>query len=315
MNKSALKSIIFISFIIIYSINKPVSWPLDSAFARGDSSISISWTADSANTDPSWYIHFGNQCTGADSIYRHSDFIPGKTYKGVAYSYGGEDPWNLFRARIDSGYLVGSHLCHYREYGDPSDTITGTDCSGYLCYIWNVPRMSTSGLVQSSLFMTIDKTDLRAGDALVRGGYHCVFVAEADDPAETVVWEASSSVFGCRERVTDINTSYWEPFIALRYPEITGIFDNYNRGANLNSDLLSMKFLSMGRIKVTSLYGKKVFVRVYNILGQLIEQITLPTFSQNKEILSTKLLSKGIYLISLSIDNQIIFNKQVILYE
>ena len=121
-----------ILIICVCLITCALSWPLDSVLARGDSCINIAWTPDSINTDSGWYTSYGTYCTGEDSIYLHCDFIPGREYHGIAYSYGGEDPWYLVRGRLDSGYLVGSHQCPYQEYGDPSDTVTGTDCSGFL---------------------------------------------------------------------------------------------------------------------------------------------------------------------------------------
>ncbi len=302
-------------FIIICFINTSFSWPLDSTLARGDSCVNISWTPDSTNTDPSWYIHYGTQCTGTDSVYLHCDFIPEKPYKGIAYSYGGEDPWYLFRDRVDSGYFVGSHMCHYNEYGDPSDTIAGTDCSGFLCFIWNVPRMSTGGIIQSSLFDEIDKNDLQAGDGLVRGGYHCVFVVEADDPSEIVIWEASSSVFGCRERVTDINNSYWNTYTALRYPEITNIINNYKKSPKSTSDFISMRVFSNGKISVNSLYSKRMHIRVHNTLGQLIRKTALPAYAKSIEINNHNSFSKGIYFISVSINNHLISKKRIMLYK
>jgi hypothetical protein len=314
MNTRALINIPAITiFIIILTCTNSFSWPLDSALARGDSCITISWVPDSANTDPSWYVYYGTQCTGSDSIYLHCDFIPGRTYNGVAYSYGGEDPWYLFRSRIDSGFFAGSHLCHYNEYGDPSDTITGTDCSGYLCYIWNVPRMSTSAIVQSSLFEEIDKKDLRAGDGLVRGGYHCVFVVEADDPAETVIWEASSSVFGCRERITDMSNSYWEPYTALRYPEITKIFHHQSKNPHRASYLISMKVLSSGKTIISSLYSQEIQIQMYTMRGQLIDRVTIPAHTENFELTNCITNSNGIYIVSFVIRDHPVLKKQIAL--
>jgi hypothetical protein len=196
---------------------------MDSVFNRGDSCIAIAWTPDSRNTNPAWYIQYGGGCIVVDSIYRHCDFIAGHAYVGIAYSYGGEDPWYLFRERLANGFLVGSHLCHYNAFGDPTPVVTGTDCSGFLCFIWNVGRMSTGAMVASPAFQHIDRSAIRAGDALVRSGYHAVFVAEADDLTEALIWEATSTVNSCRARVTDLTDSAWNLYTPLRYSQITAI--------------------------------------------------------------------------------------------
>lgn len=200
------------------------SWPLDSALARGDSCVNVVWTPDERNVNIAWYRTCGTGCTGGDSVYRHCDFLAGREYRGVAYSYGGEDPYDLFAARVDSGFPVGSHLCHYQTCGDPSGKATGTDCSAFLCYVWNIPRVSTRVLINDSRLERIERSKVRAGDALVKAsaacGYHAIFVAEALDPTEAVLWEASSSVFGCRERVADITTAAWDCYTALRYPAL-----------------------------------------------------------------------------------------------
>jgi hypothetical protein len=208
---------------ILPAIGQPQNgdWHLDSALFRGDSSIGIVWTATAANTDPSWYLRYGASC---EQAFQKCDFIEGISYRGVAYSYGGEDSWDFFRERLAQGFLAGSHQCHYASYGDPSDTVTGADCSGFLSYVWNVPRTTTRGFVSNPYFESISKEDLRAGDALVKArsacGFHAVFVAEVTDPTEAVVWEASSTVFGCRERVTDLTHSYWDCFSAIRHPDL-----------------------------------------------------------------------------------------------
>jgi hypothetical protein len=196
------------------------AWPLDSVLYRGDSCIAIAWTPDSHNTNPAWYIQYGDGCIGVDTIYRHCDFVAGRTYNGVAYSYGGEDPWYLFRERVADGFLVGSHLCHYQAFGDPTPVVTGTDCSGFLCFIWNVSRMSTSAMVASPAYEHIARSAIRPGDALVRSGYHAVFVVEADDLTQGLIWEASSSVFSCRPRITDLTGSAWDLYTPLRNPQI-----------------------------------------------------------------------------------------------
>jgi hypothetical protein len=195
-------------------------FPLDSMLARGDSCLAVEWTPDSANTRSEWYIQNGSRCSGSDTVYLHSDFEAGTTYLGIAYSYGGEDSYHVFRDKVARGFLVGSHLCHYLSFGDPSDVIAGTDCSGFVCYLWNVPRTSTNGLASDPHYMVIDKSVLEPGDILVKAASHTVFIVEQDTATHYLAWESSSAVNGCRERIIDISTEEWDAYIALRNPDM-----------------------------------------------------------------------------------------------
>lgn len=303
---------VFSSLFLVFVCERTWTWPLDSVLIRGDSSVNITWIPDSINTDPTWYIQNGSLCTGSDTVYLHSDFIPGRTYHGIAFSYGGEDLWDVFGQRIDSGYPAGSHLCHYRTFGDPSPAIAGTDCSGFLCNIWNVPRMSTSGLAQSPRFEKIDKSQLRVGDALVRAGYHCVFVVESEDLTETVIWEASSSVFGCRERITDITESYWEPYIALRNPEISGIPINHSPFGKPVSSYLSLFIGPNNTIVITWRYFQAATVIMYTSQGRIIGKARIPAYSQRITIELPRPLAKGIYLFVICTNNARIIARPIV---
>lgn len=209
-------------FCITFSLmgNYIGSWPLDSVMTRIDSAISIQWVADSAVTDPTWYQENGDLCTGEDSIYRHSDFITGQSYRSIAYSYGGEDDWITFRERILEGTPAGSHLCHYKSIGDPTPYVTGSDCSGFLSYVWKVPRLSTTGFINSSRYEKISFEKLLPGDALVKAGTHAVIVIDPKTPENTLIAESTFRVNGCRYRSIDVTSSYWETYTALRYPEV-----------------------------------------------------------------------------------------------
>jgi hypothetical protein len=253
------------------------AWPLDSVFARGDSCIQIEWTPDSVNTNPAWYQRYGSGCKGVDTAYRHCDFIPGRPYRGIAYSYGGEDPWYLFRSRLTQGFLAGSHQCHYNVYGDPSDTVTGADCSGFLCFIWNIPRLSTVMLVQGSQFIKIGRTQIETGDALVRSGYHAVFVAEADDPTNAVIWESSSSLPGCRERITDLTSPAWDLYTPLRYPPVnSGIREN--PGVHRTRPSVSIEFRS-GDMLIRSRAAGILSATIVTLSGRCIAAQPLPPHS------------------------------------
>lgn len=197
---------------------------IDSVITLSDSCVQIEWTPDTSNTNPAWYLQYGSLCTGVDSSYKQCDFLPGHPYSGIAYSYGGEDPWYTFRERLLAGFLVGSHQCHYNKYGDPTNRIAGTDCSGFLSFVWNYPRSNTSTFYTSPAFTTIPITEVQPGDALIKAtapcGYHAVLIIENENPKEVIISEASSVWFGCRERMVDLTTSAWSCYKAIRYPKL-----------------------------------------------------------------------------------------------
>lgn len=258
---------------------------LDTLFAHGDSSIAIEWTPDSANTDPEWYRIYGTGCTGADSIFRHCDFIPDETYRGVAYSYGGEDGYLRFREKVESGFLVGSHLCHYNSYGDPSPVVAGTDCSGFVCYLWDVPRVSTRGLHAD--YAEISREELDAGDILVKPGSHALLIVERDEGTRYLIWESTSVVNGCRERIIDISDDYWDAYYARRYE---GIVTNTKVpheqrlqgmrfpfvSKSLQAIELSSPSLWKGVITLCTLNGRQLYSGSYKVISGKPVRISLP---------------------------------------
>lgn len=278
----------FIFTTIVLSVINLYAFNIDSVITRSDSCVHIQWVPDSTNTDPFWYTTYGTTCINADSVYRHCDFLPGHTYNGIAYSYGGEDPWYLFRSRLSMGFLVGSHQCHYTNYGDPSNRITGTDCSGFLSFVWDHPRVATGTFYNSTTFKTVSFSEILPGDALVMAtancGNHALLVIEADTITEVVVSEASSTARGCRERVIDLTETGWSCYKAIRYPKLTISESATDRKSaekpfkksfitsqkHINGDILlqlSSKF--EGTAAAFTLEGKLIFPQRY-ISGDMI---------------------------------------------
>lgn len=237
--------------------------PLDTLFARGDSSLAVSWTPDSSNTRTAWYLQNGATCTGVDSIYRHSDFLPGVTYNSIAYSYGGEDSYWRFKEKVEQGLLVGSHLCHYTTFGDPTPVVAGTDCSGFVCYLWGVPRVSTNGL--KSAYEPQSWDNLSAGDVLVKPGSHAVMVVEREDSTHLLIWESTSVVNGCRERSIDITESSWSSYYPLKYP--TSLLRQPENIHSLHATMPRISFINKA-LTINSLTGWHGTVALYNASGK-----------------------------------------------
>lgn len=210
-------------FILLIVSLLCAQWPADSVYARAKACESVRWTATETNTNNWFYQTYGETCTGANEIYLQCDFKPGIEYRSIAYSYGGEDTDFEFTDKIEKGYFIGSHLCHYQTYGDPSDTVAGTDCSGFLSWCWNVPRQSTGMFINNSAYDKISWTEVKGGDALVKAGSHAVLVLDGTDPAATLIIESTSAVNGVRKRLIDRDSEYWQRYTPLRNPKITGI--------------------------------------------------------------------------------------------
>ncbi len=282
-------STVIISVINLYAFN------VDSVITRSDSCVHIQWIPDSVNTDPIWYSTYGATCVNADSVYLHCDFLPGITYNGIAYSYGGEDPWFLFQSRLSMGFLVGSHQCHYTNYGDPSNRITGTDCSGFLSFVWDHPRVATGTFYNSTTFKTVSFSEILPGDALVMAtancGNHALLVIEADTITEVVVSEASSTARGCRERVIDLTEPNWNCYKAIRYPKL--IISESATDRKLSKKALKKSFIASqkytndnirlqlsskfeGTIAAFTLEGKRLFSQRYISGDMIILQRKIP---------------------------------------
>jgi hypothetical protein len=207
--------------ILLLTVTPLFSWPLDSVFSRVTKGLDVEWVATAYNTDSWFYTTYGTKCTGENDIYKSCDFIADSTYLSIAYSYGGEDSDSLFLKKLDSGFSVGSHLCHYETYGDPSDTIAGTDCSGYISWLWNVPRQSTRGFYSNSDYLKVDRDSIIIGDALVKPGSHIVLVIDIDTVnSKLLIVESTSAVNGVRQRLIDVNDDYWLAYFPIRYPKI-----------------------------------------------------------------------------------------------
>lgn len=214
--------------LCISILSYAVQWPADSVYYRAKSCVDVAWTPTAANTDPWFFTTYGKTCTGANEIYLQCDFVAGTPYRSIAYSYGGEDNAREFSDKLSRDYLVGSHLCHYQSYGDPSDTIAGTDCSGFLSYCWNVPRQSTGMFINNKSYLHIERDSIRGGDALVKAGSHAVLVLDGSIPEATLIVESTSAVNGVRKRLIDVNSEYWLKYTPLRNPAIEGTINIIN---------------------------------------------------------------------------------------
>jgi hypothetical protein len=282
------KTIIIITLIglLMISVNAIL---IDSVLARGDSCINIKWTPNTHNCASTFYYTHG--C----DIHKSCDFISGNTYTSIAYSYGGDDNYIQFKTNLSNNFLAGSHLCHYQSFGDPTGTATGIDCSAFICYLWDEPRVSTTGLANS--YTPILRSNLQPGDILVKSGSHTVFVVDTTSSANVLIWEATGSVNGCRERIIDLNDTYWDSYLARRNNNITlKIQEHYK--ANNSNNLFTIYPSPFNPTLTISLKGNsEKTIAIYNIRGQLLLTKKLAQH-QNSFIWHPNIkLNSGIYII------------------
>ncbi|MGM0443717.1 MAG: hypothetical protein ACQEQV_05970 [Fibrobacterota bacterium] len=279
--------------IICVVVGLVSAWPLDSVRIRAGRGRTISWTPDSSNTDDWFYQRFGDHCTGGNEVYRQCDFIPGREYKSIAYSYGGEDSDKRFRDKVQGSFFVGSHLCHYRSYGDPSDTVAGTDCSGFLSWVWSEPRQSTWMFLENDAYTHIRRADLQAGDALIKGGSHAVLVLDGRDAASTLIVESTSAVNGVRRRLIDVNDSLWQEYIPLRNDRITPLAKVGSSSKEQEIRLKGSRLLSRSplvSVRVYTLRGKEV----YRQNGAGVREFALPAMPPGIFLVRAE-TARGIY--------------------
>lgn len=187
----------FVSLII--GLTLVISTTRTEILDRAEDFAVVIWFADSANTIAwdSMYTLYG--C----SQHLTSDWEAGKTYQGMAYSYGGNDDTLDYLQKLKEDSLgAGNHMCHYLNYGAatgiyPPDWTAGIDCSAFVCRCWGVARTNCTGIYES--YYAVDKSQVQPGDVLVWPGHHVVLIADpGPDPPSgfLALFEASGSA--CR---------------------------------------------------------------------------------------------------------------------
>ena len=151
----------------------------------------VYWECTDANIDHDEYTMGGCQ---------PCDFAPG-WYYGEAYSYGGEDTYTEFAARILAGDGAGSHYCHYDYWGGTPEWATGIDCSAFVSECWEISRQSTYTLPYWSY--AIPHIRLQSGDILNVPYSHVRLYDERAIDGRPIVYEASGSAAKVVHRVVD----------------------------------------------------------------------------------------------------------------
>ncbi|NOY78860.1 MAG: T9SS type A sorting domain-containing protein [Calditrichaeota bacterium] len=202
----------------------------------------VVWTCSSANVNHPYTSGGCQPC----------DFYAGGTFRGEAYSYGGNDSVERFLQRIAAGDGAGSHLCHYNYYGGVPPWATGIDCSAYVSRCWEIPRQSTATLPNYST--EIARSQLKQGDILNKPHSHVrLFDMRAPD-GRPIVYEASGSAAKVVRRAV-----YWGDYTPRRFDQLFVQAPPYlvKRIGPQMAEIVWQKFPDISRVKVfTSTDGR-----------------------------------------------------------
>jgi len=195
----------------------------------------VVWTCSSANVNHPYTSGGCQPC----------DFYAGGTFRGEAYSYGGNDSVERFLQRIAGGAGAGSHLCHYNYYGGVPPWATGIDCSAYVSRCWEIPRQSTATLPNYST--EISRSQLKQGDILNKPHSHVrLFDMRAPD-GRPIVYEASGSAAKVVRRAVS-----WGDYTPRRFNQLFVQAPPYlvRRIGPQMAEIIWQKFPEISRVKV-----------------------------------------------------------------
>jgi hypothetical protein len=190
MRKTSQIALVFLLLFVVSAISGQAV-TREVIMANAQPYVDVYWECTPANINHPEYTMGGCQ---------PCDFSPG-WYYGEAYSYGGEDTYIQFAARILAGDGAGSHYCHWDYWGGIPEWATGIDCSAFCSECWEIPRQSTYTLPYWST--AIPHSRLQPGDILNVPYSHVRLYHERAGDGRPIVYEASGSAAKCVHRVVD----------------------------------------------------------------------------------------------------------------
>jgi len=125
------------------------------------------------------------------------------TYYGAPYSYGGSKPYSVIPVELSQGKGAGNSRGLYNA--NPScvqQHITGIDCSGLVCQLWQVSRTNTTGLTGAAYSVAVnDVGTVREADVFDWPQNHVVIFNSWDSfLASFHLTEASGGAGRCIQR-------------------------------------------------------------------------------------------------------------------
>ena len=151
-----------------------------------------------------------------------SFFRKDKTYKGVAYKWGGMDGIKNFEALLLEGKKPGS----YSNEGVIA-CATGIDCSGFISFVWGIrgTKYGTSTIHQIAVDLDSPEfemeKDMRRGDALNLPGNHIVLFDTLASNGNAIIYEATGGRIRKVRRVErDWNWFKDKGYKAIRYEKV-----------------------------------------------------------------------------------------------
>lgn len=138
-----------------------------------------------------------------------------KSYPSVPYSWGGGDSPADFANKMSRNVVAG-HNANY--YSTCSVLPAGVDCSGFVAQTWGMPGhpFSTSSVVSGGYAYSINRAQLRQGDALNLSGTHILLYVR-DDNNTVWTWESTGDPGAERALAWQRSWKSLSNYVFLRY--------------------------------------------------------------------------------------------------
>jgi hypothetical protein len=164
--------------ILLFAGYSPMNaWPItrDEVMERAKTFAEIDW-----------------QCERKNASREYNLLVPGKTYLGVSYNYGGFDLPTEFSEKVRSGKVAGNYKKRCGERLCVRFDFAGLDCSGLVSRCWQVRRYSTLEL--PIIAIKIPRKLLKPGDILNSRNKHVVLFHSYDTEGQMWAYESSAWV-------------------------------------------------------------------------------------------------------------------------
>ncbi|OGS46155.1 MAG: hypothetical protein A2539_03035 [Elusimicrobia bacterium RIFOXYD2_FULL_34_15] len=131
----------------------------------------------------SWYCYSGN----ANNTY--NNLVAGRSYKGIAYNWGGTESTSQFQTKINNNVIAGDSKIFEASHFD----FAGVDCSGYVSQCWGYTSLSEkySTATLPYISMVLNYEDLEPGDIVNYESSHVRIFEGFTDDGRTYVNEST----------------------------------------------------------------------------------------------------------------------------
>ena len=136
------------------------------------------------------YINYSWYCYSGNANYSYNNLVAGRTYKGVAYNWGGSESVSQFQTKINNKAIAGDS----KVFGASHFDFAGVDCSGFTSQCWGYTSLAEKYSTSTLPYITIEVNydDLEPGDIFNYAGSHVRIFEDFTDDGR--VWVNESCV-------------------------------------------------------------------------------------------------------------------------